>query len=174
MTDGDGNFTINIKSYPATLTFSFLGMEADDLVVKSTDKDLVITMKEAGLSIEHTVITGYTQTSIKKITGSVGVLTSKSISEKANSSIDAMLQGQLAGVSVTATSGQPGRNQEIRIRGQSTLTGDASPLWVVADVSVSACFLDIDRSHFRWYNSLPFSHAAGCGISCPQSNRLSF
>ena len=134
MTDGDGNFTINVKSYPATLTFSFLGMEADDLVVQSSDKKITVTMKEAGLSIEHTVITGYTQTSIKKITGSVGVLTSKSIMEKANSSIDAMLQGQLAGVSVTATSGQPGRNQEIRIRGQSTLTGDASPLWVVDGV----------------------------------------
>lgn len=134
MTDGDGKFSISVKSLPVTLAFSFLGMEADDLVVNSSEKYLNITMKEAGLSIEHTVITGYTQTSIKKITGSVGVLTAKSISEKANSSIDAMLQGQLAGVSVTATSGQPGRNQEIRIRGQSTLTGDASPLWVVDGV----------------------------------------
>lgn len=134
MTDGDGNFTLNVPSYPATLSFSFLGMEADDLVIKSSDQKIVVTMKESGLSIEHTVITGYTQTSIKKITGSVGVLTSKSLEEKVNSSIDAMLQGQLAGVSVTATSGQPGRSQEIRIRGQSTLTGNASPLWVVDGV----------------------------------------
>jgi TonB-linked SusC/RagA family outer membrane protein len=134
MTDIDGNFTMRVSSYPATLTFSFLGMEADDLVVKNAEKSLVITMKEAGYAIEHTVITGYTQTNVKKITGSVGILSSKNLQEKVNSSIDAMLQGQLAGVSVTATSGQPGRDQEIRIRGQSTLTGDASPLWVVDGV----------------------------------------
>ena len=122
MSDGDGNFSIKVSSFPATLTFSFLGMEADDVVVKGSDKDITVTMREAGLSIEHTVITGYTQTSTKKITGSVSVLTSKSLEEKVNTSVDAMLQGQLAGVSVTATSGQPGRSQEIRIRGQSTLT----------------------------------------------------
>lgn len=134
MSDTDGNFSIRDTSAPATLTFSFLGMENHETTVKQSTSDLVIVMKEGGLAIEHTVITGYTQTSIKKITGSVGVLTSKNLQDQARSSIDAMLQGQLAGVAVTATTGQPGRNQEIRIRGQSTLTGDASPLWVVDGV----------------------------------------
>ena len=134
MSDGDGNFSINAASLPATLSFSFLGMETLEIQVRKPDADMTVTMKEGGLAIEQTVITGYTQTSIKKITGSVGVLTSKNLEEQAKSSIDAMLQGQLAGVAVTATTGQPGRSQEIRIRGQSTLTGDSSPLWVVDGV----------------------------------------
>ena len=134
MSDGEGIFSIKVPSVPVTLTFSFLGMETQDVTVGKASDRLVVTMKEGGLAIEQTVITGYTQTSIKKITGSVGVLTAKNIEDQAKSTIDAMLQGQLAGVSVTATTGQPGRNQEIRIRGQSTLTGDASPLWVVDGV----------------------------------------
>ena len=134
MSDGDGNFHINLSSYPATLSFSFLGMKTQDITVAKAQNGLTVIMEDEGLTIEQTVITGYTQTSIKKITGSVGVLTSKNLEEQAKSSIDAMLQGQLAGVAVTATTGQPGRNQEIRIRGQSTLTGDASPLWVVDGV----------------------------------------
>lgn len=132
--DADGNFSMDLRSLPATLFFSFLGMETEELLVKSPSSDLKVVMKESELAIEQTVITGYTQTSIKKITGSVGVLTSKNLEEQAKSSIDAMLQGQLAGVSVTATTGQPGRSQEIRIRGQSTLTGNSSPLWVVDGV----------------------------------------
>lgn len=134
MSDTDGNFSINTASFPCELTFSFLGMESIEISVKKPASDMKVVMKEGGLAIEQTVITGYTQTSIKKITGSVGVLTAKSIEDQAKSSIDAMLQGQLAGVAVTATTGQPGRNQEIRIRGQSTLTGDSSPLWVVDGV----------------------------------------
>jgi len=134
MSDGDGNYSISPKSFPAVLSFSFLGMETEDISVKKPQENLSVTMKASGLAIEQTVITGYTQTNVKKITGSVGVLTSKNLEDQARSSIDAMLQGQLAGVAVTATSGQPGRNQEIRIRGQSTLTGDASPLWVVDGV----------------------------------------
>ena len=134
MSDTDGNFSVSTSTFPSTLTFSFLGMETLEIPVKKATDSMKVIMKEGGLSIEQTVITGYTQTSIKKITGSVGVLTSKNLEEQAKSSIDAMLQGQLAGVAVTATTGQPGRNQEIRIRGQSTLTGDASPLWVVDGV----------------------------------------
>jgi TonB-linked SusC/RagA family outer membrane protein len=134
MSDVDGNFSVSTSTFPSTLTFSFLGMETLEIPVSKATDAMKVIMKEGGLSIEQTVITGYTQTSIKKITGSVGVLTSKNLEDQAKSSIDAMLQGQLAGVAVTATTGQPGRNQEIRIRGQSTLTGDASPLWVVDGV----------------------------------------
>lgn len=108
----------------------------ETVVVKVTDNDSVLSvrLKESGLSIEHTVITGYAQTTTKRITGSVGILNAEDIQDKPQSSIDAILKGQLAGVSVSATTGQPGRSQKISIRGQSTLTGNSSPLWVVDGV----------------------------------------
>ena len=149
MSDIDGNFTINVSSFPSTLSFSFLGMEDIEIKVTKSQLNLPVTMKAGGLAIEQTVITGYTQTNIKKITGSVSVLTSKNLEQQAKSSIDAMLQGQMAGVAVTATSGQPGRNQEIRIRGQSTLTGDASPLWVVDGVPLQGELPQVYDSQFK-------------------------
>lgn len=149
MSDVDGNFSINASSLPATISFSFLGMETLDITVKKATTDMKVVMKEGGLAIEQTVITGYTQTNIKKITGSVSVLTSKNLEQQAKSSIDAMLQGQMAGVAVTATTGQPGRNQEIRIRGQSTLTGDSSPLWVVDGVPLQGELPQVYDSQFK-------------------------
>lgn len=149
MSDVDGNFSINASSLPATISFSFLGMETLDIAVKKATTDMKVVMKEGGLAIEQTVITGYTQTNIKKITGSVSVLTSKNLEQQAKSSIDAMLQGQMAGVAVTATTGQPGRNQEIRIRGQSTLTGDSSPLWVVDGVPLQGELPQVYDSQFK-------------------------
>ena len=106
-------------------------------------------MKEAGTMLDQVVITGYTQTSTKKMTGSVEVLTTKDLIDKPQSSIDAMLQGQLAGVSVNATSGQPGRTQEIRIRGQATLTGDQSPLWVVDGVPLQGGMPNVSDSQLK-------------------------
>jgi len=100
MSDGDGNYSISPKSFPAVLSFSFLGMETEDISVKKPQENLSVTMKASGLAIEQTVITGYTQTNVKKITGSVGVLTAKNLEEQAKSSIDAMLQGQLAGARI--------------------------------------------------------------------------
>ena len=83
------------------------------------------------------------------MTGSVEVLTTKDLIDKPQSSIDAMLQGQLAGVSVSATSGQPGRTQEIRIRGQATLTGDQSPLWVVVGVPLQGGMPNVSDSQLK-------------------------
>ena len=53
---------------------------------------------------------------------------------KAQASVDQLLQGQVAGVSVQALSGRPGEAAKIRIRGTSSLTGDAEPLWVIDGV----------------------------------------
>ena len=149
MSDGEGRYSIRVPEGEVTLVFSFIGMKTEEIPVGGGKNLLDVIMEEAGLSIAQTVITGYTQTAVKKITGSVGVLTSENLRDKPQSSIDAMLQGQLAGVAVTATSGQPGRSQEIRIRGQSTLTGNGSPLWVVDGVPLQGELPDLYESQLK-------------------------
>ena len=115
VTDIDGKWSLGLSGKSQVIVFSFLGMETQEVKVADGQKVINVTMKEAGTMLDQVVITGYTQTSTKKMTGSVEVLTTKDLIDKPQSSIDAMLQGQLAGVSVSATSGQPGRTQEIRI-----------------------------------------------------------
>ena len=60
--------------------------------------------------------------------------------------IDALMQGKLAGVAVSATSGQPGTTQKIRIRGTNTLTGDGEPLWVIDGVPIQGSSVDMPSS----------------------------
>ena len=149
VTDLDGKWTLSVSGEKPVLEFSFLGMETQSVEVGKGQKIVNVTMKEGGMMLDQVVITGYTQTSTKKMTGSVAVMTTKDLVDKPQSSIDAMLQGQLAGVSVSATSGQPGRTQEIRIRGQATLTGDQSPLWVVDGVPLQGGMPDVSDSQLK-------------------------
>lgn len=149
VTDIDGKWSLGISGKSPVIVFSFLGMETQEVKVADGQKTVNVTMKEVGTMLDQVVITGYTQTSTKKMTGSVEVLTTKDLIDKPQSSVDAMLQGQLAGVSVTATSGQPGRSQEIRIRGQATLTGDQSPLWVVDGVPLQGGMPNVSDSQLK-------------------------
>ena len=149
VTDIDGKWSLGLSGKSQVIVFSFLGMETQEVKVADGQKVINVTMKEAGTMLDQVVITGYTQTSTKKMTGSVEVLTTKDLIDKPQSSIDAMLQGQLAGVSVSATSGQPGRTQEIRIRGQATLTGDQSPLWVVDGVPLQGGMPNVSDSQLK-------------------------
>ena len=149
MSGSDGEYSIQVPEKAVVLSFSFIGMETQDITVDKGRNILDVIMSEAEMSIAQTVITGYAQTPVKKITGSVGVLTSEDLRDKPQTSIDALLQGQLAGVAVTATSGQPGRSQKISIRGQSTLTGNGSPLWVVDGVPLQGEIPDLYESQLK-------------------------
>ena len=140
VTDLDGNFTISVGNDAATLLFTCLGYE--DLTLKiSTLKDLgavKVTMFPQVLDNElgEAVVTGYAQTTTKRVTGSVAVLKSDIFEAKPVVSVDALMAGEVAGVSVKATSGQPGTQSKIRIRGTNNLSGNSDPLWVVDGVPI--------------------------------------
>ena len=88
--------------------------------------------------IEKSVVTGYTRTNIRRVTGSVAVLRPETFLAKPSPTIDALLQGETAGVSVRAVSGQPGVDSRIRIRGIGNLSANTSPLWVVDGVPLQS------------------------------------
>lgn len=93
-----------------------------------------MVLQPSSTEIEQVVVTGYSQTTVKKVTGSVGILTADELKLKPQTSVDALMQGELAGVSVTPTTGRPGASQRIRIRGIANLSGNTAPLWVVDGV----------------------------------------
>ena len=85
--------------------------------------------------LEEAVVVHFAgSTEERRVTGSVSVVKEEVIGTKPTSGIDAILAGQAAGVSVKATTGQPGTRSNIRIRGISNLSGNSSPLWVVDGV----------------------------------------
>lgn len=145
-TDTNGEFSIKKMQDGKTLLFSYIGMENEEYRLKAADSFIRIRMKANASELDQVVVTGYTQTTFKKMTGSVGVITSDQLKDPAQPTVDALMQGKIAGVAVSAVSGQPGSTQKIRIRGTNTLTGDGQPLWVIDGVPMQESVADMPSS----------------------------
>lgn len=135
-TDVDGSFSLKVPEGTVALKISSLGMEdAEYMIPRNAPVGGVrIILKYEENILEQVVVTGYSQTTVKRITGSVGIISSDKFEAKPISSVSALMQGELAGVQVSAISGQPGTQSRIRIRGTNNLSGSSDPLWVVDGV----------------------------------------
>lgn len=135
VTDLDGQFVLRWDNDKVkTVVVSAVGMVTVEYPVREGGmSDVRIVMEYEKTILDQAVVTGYAQTTVKRITGSVGILNAETFKAKPVSSVSSLMQGEIAGVSVSATSGQPGTQSKIRIRGTNTLSG-GSPLWVVDGV----------------------------------------
>ncbi|MDX6747933.1 TonB-dependent receptor [Polaribacter sp. PL03] len=133
-TDFDGNYTIKAK-LGDILVFSYLGMKQQKLKVKKTT--LSVAMDADVQSLDEIVVIGYGTRKKKELTGSVARVKADEIENVITSDLSTALQGQIAGVSVVASSGEPGEGSSILIRGVSSLSGSNDPLFVVDGVPQS-------------------------------------
>lgn len=137
--DLDGKFEINVPEKARTLVVSSLGMESYEYAIPVKPQSVIeITLSYEQNFLDQVVVTGYAQTSVKRITGSVGIVSSEKLTASPISSVSSLMQGQVAGVSISAVSGQPGVQSKIRIRGTNNLSGSSEPLWVVDGVPMQS------------------------------------
>lgn len=147
-TDMDGNYEIEVPD-GATLEFSYSGYEPKSVKVSAkTGSTLNITLSEEML--EELVVTGYGVQKKSDVTGSLSSLNESKLKESVATSIDQAMAGRVSGVSVTSSSGQPGQASSVRVRGVSTLTGSAEPLYVVDGMPIGGG----DASHSASTNPL--------------------
>jgi TonB-linked SusC/RagA family outer membrane protein len=137
ITDVDGRFRVTIPSEGAQeLLVTFVGMKRRTLQL--TDRpgtgEWLIVMEEDFLHLDDVIVTGFRNIPKHELTGSVKRLEAEEIMQGAKFSIDQMLAGQVAGMSVIMTSGEPSSTPKIRIRGTSSILGNKSPLWVVDNI----------------------------------------
>lgn len=130
-TDRNGKFSLEVPEMKnLVLEFSFVGMKTQE--VKYTGQDsLYVVMKENSQEMDEVVVTGYQAIRKSDVVGSMVTVKASDIMMPAYTSIDQMLQGQVAGMIVMNTSARVGTTPKITIRGQSTLLGNTDPLWVV-------------------------------------------
>ena len=138
-TDIDGRYSIN-ASNTATLEFSYIGMNKQEIKSERTQYDQHHLKKKNVANLDEVVVVGYGTMKKSDLTGSVSSVSAKDVEGFQTSSIAGALGGQIAGVQITSTDGTPGAGFNISIRGVGTLTGDASPLYIVDGFEVS----DID------------------------------
>ncbi len=165
-TDLNGKFRIQVPLH-SKLRFSYVGYEPQEITVLKSSYD--IRLKAAELNIDQVVVTGYSQTDVRKSTGSVGIISGKEIKDSPIANVDYLLKGKLAGVNVQATSGRPGEAAKIRIRGQSTITGNAEPLWVVDGVPMQQNMPDISSSQI---SSGDFTNFFATGVGSINPNDI--
>lgn len=136
--NGAYNFLIeNNATY--TLRFSYLGMQTRQVKV-SVEKGLAnkkvspVILKESDAALNEVVITGYQVMDRRESASAVSSIKAADIMVQGVSSIDQMLQGTIPGMAVMNTSGEPSATPKIRIRGNATINGNKSPVWVVDGV----------------------------------------
>ncbi|WP_281990637.1 SusC/RagA family TonB-linked outer membrane protein [Aquimarina aggregata] len=127
-TDFDGEYSIQAKTGD-NLIFSYVGLK--NVLVKVTGTTLNVIMEEDTESLDEIIVVGYGTVAKKEITGAVNRIDVKDIEQFVTSDIASRLQGQVAGVSVSSSSGEPGEAANIQIRGVTSLSGSNSPLFVV-------------------------------------------
>lgn len=135
VTDLNGRFNLEVPAGVKTVVFSSVGMSDFEYKIgEGSLEGLQIIMNYAENLLDQVVVTGYAQTTVKRITGSVGIMSSEQFKSKPLASVSALMQGEVAGVSVNAISGQPGTQAKIRIRGANNISGTGEPLWVIDGV----------------------------------------
>jgi len=120
--DISGKFTLSVPQNAKTLVFTFVGMKTQEIVI-GTQTTLTVVMEPDILNLDEVIVVAYGTQKREAKTGSVGVVTNDRIQNIPETSVDKMLSGKIAGVQVTSTSGQPGSNSQIRIRGDQFNSG---------------------------------------------------
>lgn len=136
--DGDWQLTVD-RTGEITFVFSFIGYKTREYIVRQGDTELnriIVDMPIEEQQIDDIIITGYEKIDKRKLTGSVASILGADLIEPTGTSIDKMLQGKLAGVSVTQNTSTPGAAPKIRIRGNSTILGNREPVWVVDGIII--------------------------------------
>lgn len=129
-TDIDGKFSIAATSGKNVLTVSMIGFRTAS-VDAVPGQSIEIVAQQDSYELEGVVFTGYSAIAKKDMTGAVGVVGGKELKAMPVTSVNDVLQGKVAGLTITSTSGTPGAGSVARIRGIGSITGSTSPLYVV-------------------------------------------
>lgn len=129
ITDMDGNYSIK-KIKGGVLQFSSIGMKTRE--VKIDGQNVVnITLSSDDLVLEDAVVIGYGSLSRRDLTGSVSSIKSDELTKSGSRNVVGALQGQVAGLSITSQSGEPGAGFNIKIRGNNSINAGTTPLFVI-------------------------------------------
>ena len=136
----DGTFNIpNVPAGPHTLAVSFVGYTPSRLtvtVVAGQNASAEATLGENTTQLAEAVVVGYGTQRRQDVTGAVATVDAKQFVQGQVTNPEQLIQGKVAGVSITTGGGAPGTGTTIRIRGNSSLTANSDPLYVIDGVPV--------------------------------------
>lgn len=135
ITDIEGNYTIEVPSEEAVLSFSFVGYHTEDITV-GNQQMINIQLAEDITSLQELVVVGYGTQQKKDLTGAVSVVEPEEIQKRQATTVAEAMQGLASGVNIRG-GGQPGAEARIQIRGLKNLQG-TNPLYVIDGLVTTA------------------------------------
>ena len=146
-TDFGGNYTISATPQDV-LVFSYVGFLTTDRLVGAQDV-INVSLETDAAELEEVVVVGYGTATRQSFAGTATTIDAENLEVKSYSNVSQALAGEVAGVNVINTSGQPGTTSTIRIRGFGSVNGNRAPLYVVDGVPFSGSINSINPSDIK-------------------------
>lgn len=158
VTDDNGKFVLsNVPASAEHLSISYIGMEPMRVSVAGNVK---VTMSYNETELDEAVVVAYSTAKKSSFTGSVSSVKGEKLAAMQLSNISKGLEGQLAGVQVTQSSGQPGSNGTIYVRGIGSILASKNPLIVIDGVPTNTSLNSINPKDIESVNVLKDAAAA--------------
>lgn len=141
VTDFDGNFSFE-ADVQGTLEVSYVGYKIKKLKIEA-DQMLAVTMEEDAELLDEVVVIGYGTMKRSDLTGAVTSIKTADITATPTTNALKSLQGKVAGLDITQSSGQPGATASLTMRGNRSLNADNQPLVLVDGIDYGS-FVDIN------------------------------
>ena len=139
ITDIDGAFTLQVPEGKVVLNVSYVGFVPQKVTVASGQSNVTVRLSEDAVLLNEVVVVGYGKQKKVNLTGAVASVGGEELENRVTKSLSSMLQGTVAGLNVTTSSGVPGSSSSINVRGITSIH-ESEPL-VLIDGAVG----DIDR-----------------------------
>ena len=148
VTDADGNYKLTVAGSGGTLVFSFIGMTGSEVEIgERSVVDISLGLDVRQLS-EIVVTAQGIERDQKTLGYAATTISSATLANKPETDVGRALQGRSPGIQILNSSGLAGSGSRINIRGNSSITGDTQPLWVVNGVPINTSQNDTN-SDFR-------------------------
>lgn len=135
-TDSEGRYSLTVPDDAQILVFSFIGYRR--LEVPIGDRTQINVQLEADVAaLEDVVVVGYGTQQRKEVTGAVSSVGSEKLENVPVTSFENAIQGQIAGVTVSETTGEPGATPQIQVRGTGSISAGNDPLYVIDGLPIS-------------------------------------
>lgn len=139
ITDIDGNFSLEVdQPLPITLIINFLGYKEQEIDVYEINDIMKIVLAEDVNLLNEVVVFGYLQTKKDARTSAISTISSEDIGAISGTGFNEQIQGQSPGLIVSGTSGTPGSNVFVRLRGTTSINAGNEPLYIIDGIPINS------------------------------------
>jgi len=140
VSDSKGEFNIKVNETAIYLTVNIMGYDIQRVILQKGKNNYEIKLLPKAIDLDEVMVIGYGTTTVRDLTGSIASINSKDISNRNVINATSLIQNMAAGVQVSQSTGRPGENVRVRVRGATSLTGSNEPLYVIDGVPMDDSF----------------------------------